>query len=50
MIDISKYSKIEVDPKSRCRKITKYKFQILSIILSIIIIILIIVVAIKSKN
>ena len=42
-IDFSDFHKISVDHPSKCRKITKHKFEILAILITIIIIILIII-------
>ena len=49
-IDFSDFNKITVEHNSRCRKITKHKFTILSILNIIIIIILIIVYINKNKQ
>ena len=49
-IDFSDFHKISVDRPSKCRKITKHRFEIFSILTTIIVIILIIVYADKNKQ
>ena len=49
-IDFSDFHKISVDHSSKCRKITKHKFEIFSVLTTILIIILIIVYINKNKQ
>ena len=49
-IDFSDFHKIGVDRPSKCRKITKHRFEILSILTTIIVIILIVVYVNKNKQ